>query len=656
MNKRYKTLNQYTKTKSKDDWTEYQRLRNMVTKTLRKAEAEYWCNAFKEVKNTKEFWSLVKRVKNTNVDSNIGTLQVDEEVITDTSQKAESLNEFFSNVGHNLAEKFNTTDQTRVRLHPYRVTPTVGFLPLQDRSYIQKLCEKVNSYKAAGHDNITNREIKETSSSFSIGLSEIINKAITLKKFPSEWKIAKVKPAFKKGNKKLRENYRPLSLLSAPSKIFESIICDSLDAHINNFNLSSVNQWGFKKGMSTETLLLYLTETWKKSLNLDLVVGVLFIDFKKAFDTVDHDILESKLQSSGICGDINSLIMDYLANRKQYVEIKGHKSSLRIIEIGVPQGSLLGPRLFGIYVNDLTGVSKIGEIHLYADDTTAFVVSQTVEGATECLNLLAKDIELWCSSNRLTIHCDKTEYLIITPKPFYGPTNKVTINGVNIKSVFQSKCLGMIIDNRLTWSRHISSVRKSFSRKFYLLRRISFLPIATQEEIYFKTIIPSVVYGMLVWGSCPDSSLQPLEDLHARAARIIYRLPKEMPVEERIIKAGWKPLSYLYKRRLSIFMFEVYNNLTDERLINLFNKCRNRLSEYKQNFDLIRPKKELTRNSVRYRGPVVWNNLPKSLKALQGTKETFKRELKKHTKHLSNITFSKESINNYNKKEDFYYY
>ena len=161
-----------------------------------------------------------------------------------------------------------------------------------------------------------------------------------MKKFPSKWKIAKVKPAFKKGNKKLRENYRPLSLFSAPSKIFESIICDTLDAHINKFNLSSVNQWGFKKGMSTETLLLYLTETWKKSLDLDLVVGVLFIDFKKAFDTVDYDILESKLQSSGICGDINSLIMDYLANRKQYVEIKGHKSSLRIIEIGVPQGSL----------------------------------------------------------------------------------------------------------------------------------------------------------------------------------------------------------------------------------------------------------------------------------------------------------------------------
>ena len=129
-----------------------------------------------------------------------------------------------------------------------------------------------------------------------------------------------------------------------------------------------------------------------------------------------------------------------------------------------------------------------------------------------------------------------------------------------------------------------------------------------------------------------------------------------MPVEERITKARWKPLSYIYKRRLSIFMFEVHNNLTDERLTKLFNKCRNRESEYKRNFDLIRPKKELTRNSIRYRRPIVWNNLPKSLKALQGNKETFKRELKKHTKHLTNITFSKESINNHNKKEDFYYY
>ena len=126
---------------------------------------------------------------------------------------------------------------------------------------------------------------------------------------------------------------------------------------------------------------------------------------------------------------------------------------------------------------------------------------------------------------------------MITPEPFYGPTNKVTINGVNIKSVHQSKCLEMIIDNPLNGSRHITSVRKSLSSKFYLPRRISFLLIATQEEIYFITIVPSVVYGMLVWGSCPHSSLQPLERLHARAARIIHHLLKEIPVEKIIIKA-----------------------------------------------------------------------------------------------------------------------
>ena len=133
--------------------------RTWLLKKLRKAEAEYWYNAFKEVKNTREFWSLVKKVKNTNADSNIGTLQVDKELITDTPLKSETLNEFFSNVGRKLAEKFNTTDQTSVRLQPYRVTPTVCFLPLQDQSHIQKLCERVNSYKATGHDNIANREI-----------------------------------------------------------------------------------------------------------------------------------------------------------------------------------------------------------------------------------------------------------------------------------------------------------------------------------------------------------------------------------------------------------------------------------------------------------------------------------------------------------------
>ena len=212
--------------------------------------------------------------------------------------------------------------------------------------------------------------------SFCSGLQEVINKAIADTKYPTRWKIAKLKSSYKKGGKKFTENYRLLSMLSVPSKIFESIIGKRMDGHLKNSNLATKIQWGYMEGLSTASIVIYLTETWKKCLGEGFTIGVLFIDFRKAFDTVDYTILEKKLQAGGFYGDFNQLLMSYLTDITQYVEINGEKSSLRSMKIGVPQGSLLGPRLFALYVNDLPSTVSIGQIHMYADDTTAFCSEQ----------------------------------------------------------------------------------------------------------------------------------------------------------------------------------------------------------------------------------------------------------------------------------------
>ena len=213
---------------------------------------------------------------------------------------------------------------------------------MQEASSIKSVCETINPRKSTGHDNITTREVKEMAGSSCFGLQEAINKAIADRKYPTRWKIAKLKSTYKKGGKKFTENYRPLSMLSVPSKIFESIIGKRMDAHLKNSNLATKNQWGYKEGLSTESILIYLTETWKKCLGEGFTIGVLFIDFRKAFDIVGHNILEKKLQAGGFYGDFNQLLMSYLTDRTQYVEINGEKSSLRSMKIGVPQGSLIG--------------------------------------------------------------------------------------------------------------------------------------------------------------------------------------------------------------------------------------------------------------------------------------------------------------------------
>ena len=309
---------------------------------------------------------------------------------------------------------------------------------------------------------------------------------------PTSWKIGKVMAAFKEGTRTDTSNYRPITLLNLNSKILESIVCDSMDKHLKDNSLLHENQWGFKKGQSTETRLLFLTETWVTAIDNGSAVGVIFVDFRKAFDTINHDILEYKIIVSGISGNLHNWIMNYLTGRKQYVEINGQKLELLIIKIGVPQGSFLGPRLFAIYVNDLPNSSPIGYIYMFADDTTIYYIGNGVEDVIKGSNLILEDSYIWCKKNRLIVHTGKTEAMIITKHPFTGPLQPILFAGNFIKVVEQSDCLGIKIDNRLCWKPHITASCKKICSKLKFIRRIKGLPLKVLEEIYYKGIIPSI--------------------------------------------------------------------------------------------------------------------------------------------------------------------
>ena len=201
----------------------------------------------------------------------------------------------------------------------------------------------------------------------------------------------------KKGNRTKRETYRPLSLLSVPGKLLEGVISVGLDEHAI-IEVPNPNQWGFKKGHSTELLLIYLTETWKKAIEEGKAVGVIFIDFSKAFDTVDHEILRLKLQSSGISGKVATWIEDYLSNRKKLTVIETESSEVLDVSMGVPQGSLLGPRLFTAYTNDLPKAVKSGQVEMYADDTTAFSIGENIDDVCIKLQETLNEINDWCTN------------------------------------------------------------------------------------------------------------------------------------------------------------------------------------------------------------------------------------------------------------------
>ena len=269
------------------------------------------------------------------------------------------------------------------------------------------------------------------------------------KKFPDNWKIAKLKSTFKKGDACSRENYRPLSILSIPSKLLEGQVCHRVDEQMGIAGIGNENQWGFKQGRSTEGLLLYITEQWKEALDNGQYVGILFVDFKKAFDSVNRDILKRKLQAAGFCGALYDWMCDYLSNRMQYADVNGKLSSIREIEFGVPQGSLLGPRLFSIHVNDLPDSITNGELVMFADDTTIFCTGDNIERVIDNLNASAKELFQWCNKNQLTVHAGKTEAMILSPKQFIGPLRPILYGTSIINYVKHSKSLGIIIDDKL---------------------------------------------------------------------------------------------------------------------------------------------------------------------------------------------------------------
>ena len=238
-------------------------------------------------------------------------------------------------------------------------------------------------------------------------------------------------------------------MLNLNCKILEDIVCDSLDYHLGTNDLIHSNQWTFKKGVSTESLLLYLTETWKKAIDDSYKIGALFVEFRKAFDNVNHAILKFKLSDVGVSGLFHEGLASYLHERSQYVNVNSARSKLRQIGISVPQGSLLGPRLFAIYVNDLPNSSEIGFIHMFADDTIIYYIGKEVEEIIDALNQILKDFRIWCCKNHLTVHIGKTVAMLISSHPFVGPLRPLMFGNSYIHFSTKSTCLGVEIDYKL---------------------------------------------------------------------------------------------------------------------------------------------------------------------------------------------------------------
>lgn len=377
-------------------------------------------------------------------------------------------------------------------------------------------------------------------------------------------KIAKIVPVYKSGSRTCMDNYRPIALLSNFSKILEKIVAARLTSFFDTNNILSGSQFGFRQGHSTLHPTMKFMNYVSNAFNKKEHVLTIFCDLRKAFDTVDHEILLKKMASLGIRGVELAWFKNYLTDRKQYVYIKGKNSSLKDTKIGVPQGSILGPLLFLIYINDLPLASKLITF-LFADDTTLLAAGPDIDALFDFVNNEFHKIVYYFRLNKLSLHPKKTQFMILTCNNHARLSNNtIFLNNNNLSGdqnddlltnleqiTTESSCpaikfLGIYFDPLLNFKYHISTIAKKISSSLYFMRAArNILTKKALKSVYYALVHSHLMYGIQIWGSSSLTSLQTLQTKQKNAVRIIHNATYNSHTESLFKSAAILPLNMM---------------------------------------------------------------------------------------------------------------
>ena len=474
---------------SKKAWKE---IKYKVTEKIRQAQTNYYRSLLVDHNNNcQNMWKIFgKMLKNTKSRVKVNKIKIDNDTITDPMLVTNAFNKFFTRIGENLANRFN--NHQRESYKDYLNNPVLESFHLCETSEpeVKYLLEKINVKKTTGHDDLPAKFIKYSAPLIAKPLSELFNLSIASGVYPDPLKIAKVLPIYKKGEHADMNNYRPISILSHINKIFETIISKQIKHFLSKHGTLYKYQYGFRENHSTDHALIEIVDNIKLSVDSGKLAGGIFVDLTKAFDTVNHNILLEKLNNIGIRGTPNNLIKSYLSNRLQYVEIGNTKSNLLSINCGVPQGSVLGPLLFILYINDLANCCLLGKIRIFADDTAIYFECSNIEELLHVGNSIMKDMDRWFTANLLTLNTDKSFFCIYRkPKKILNIPDKIEFNGKAINRAKSIKYLGVTIDEFLNWNEHTHNLIKSLKSYFSVFYNIrNYLAMEHSRAIYYTMI------------------------------------------------------------------------------------------------------------------------------------------------------------------------
>ena len=615
--KKQRAYNKARKTGRVEDWSNFRKLRKSTHRLTRFSHRRYIRNFCLE--SRKQFWSFVKKLKKDS--SGISTLRSEGLLVSENQQKAEILNKQFCSV-------FTHEDLEHVPTVPPKNVPNMNNIIIHEQG-IEKLLQGLNPNKACGIDEISPRILKLASHEIAPILTKIFQASLDTGILPDDWRKANISPIFKKGDRARAENYRPVSLTCVCCKILEHVLHSQVMKHLDEYNVLTKFQHGFRRGHSCESQLIQTMHDLCSSRDKRLQIDMLVLDFSKAFDTVPHHRLMLKLRNYGISGSTHKWISSFLQDRLQRVVVGGEHSEWSRVVSGVPQGTVLGPLLFLLYINDLPE-NLSSTCRLFADDCVVYKTIISPENALTLQNDLDRLSE-WEDKWHMKFNAKKCFLLRFTGSR--SPIeNRYNLGGSELEELSSHSYLGVEISHDLKWNTHIAKITSSANKTLgFIKRNLSSCTKDTKAAAYTALVRPTIEYCSSVWDPATKELVHEVGKIQRRAARFVCNDYQQKTSASGLIRSlNWDMLSTRRKiARVCVLHKAIGGHLAIPVSDCLRPATRSTRLSNPNSFIPISTRTDCYKYSFFPRTALDWNSLPSSIQEIKDS-NNFKTQAHLH--------------------------
>ena len=611
-------------------WTEYKYYRNMINNRKKTEEKTYKSEKMAETADSPDIvWKNAKAFMGWKSTGTPHQIKVDNQLVTSAKKIAHFMNVFFLDKVQKIRAGMVYAAFTVRKVHDIMQNKTCK-LNLSHASVlkIKKILKGLSNSRSTGVDELDNFSVKLAADQIAQPLHHIVTLSIMQTKFPSSWKFSKVLPLHKKHDPLERKNYRPVAILSPLSKVLEKLVFEQIYDYFTQNLLFHPNLHGYRKNRSTQTALLQMYDRWVRSASEGQVSGVVLLDLSAAFDLVDPSLLLQKLKAYGMEDDMLRWMESYLTGRYQAVWIDHALSDFLPCEVGVPQGSNLGPLLFLIFYNDLPHFLNC-DIDAYADDSTMTVSGKTTEEIGERMTESCRTVSEWMMGNKLKLNADKTHLMTVgTSRRLQSLETKVNVvmDGYTIEESSDKveTLLGVQIEPGLKWHKQVEEVLKKLRKRLTGLSNLrNIIPLHLRKTITEGMFTSVLTYCLPLFGGCDKCEIEALQVMHNKAARLVTHLPLRTSRKEIFSQLGWLTVRQLIFYHSALTTFRIRQSGEPEYLDSL-------LSRDGRTGRIIIPNTTLTlaKQSYCFRGSAQWNSLPDEIRKIRKI-SNFKIQLRK---------------------------